>query len=90
MIAGGLEVVQAQLQLSRAARGVSDGLQQLSCSLQLFPGALQLPALPQRQAQAVSDPGLVLSLVDLLGDMKTLLQVADGLTDLPVEILNTT
>ena len=69
---------------------MSDGLQQLGCRLQLLPGSLQLPALPQRQTQAVSDPGLVLRLVDLLGDMKTFLQVADGLTDLPVEILNTT
>ena len=69
---------------------MADGLQQVGSRLQLLPSSLQLPALPECQAQSVSDPGLVLRLVDLLRDMKTFLQVADCLTDLPVEILNTT
>ena len=35
---------------------------------------------PQRQPEPVSDLGLVLSARELLGDLKTLLQVLDGLS----------
>ena len=65
------------------------GLEQLGGRVQLLPGPVQVVALPERQAQPVSDLGLVLRLVDLLGDVEPLLQVADSLADVPVQILNT-
>ena len=69
---------------------MTDGLEQLGGGLQLLPGALQVLALPESQAQSVSDLGLVLRLVDLLGDMKPLLEIADRLADVPVLELNPT
>ena len=67
-----------------------DGLEQLRGGVELLSGALQVLALPESQAQSVSDLGLVLRLVDLLGDVEPLLEIADRLADVPVLVLDTT
>ena len=69
---------------------MADALKQSGGGLKLLPGALQVLVGPERQAKPVPQLGLLLGLVDLLGNVEPLLQVADGLADVPVQILNTT
>ena len=53
-------------------------------------GLLEVSILPEGQAEAVADPGLVLLSEELLGDGQTLLQVVDGLTDVSGQVLQPT
>ena len=50
-------------------------------------GPLQVPLLPEGQAQPVPDARLVLALGGLLRDGQALLQVVDGLVQVPEAVL---
>lgn len=90
MVRCSLKIKQTQLVLGASSRLSTYGFEQIGCPVELLLGALQIPVAPQRQAEPVSDLGLVFATADLLGYLQTLLEIGDGLRSVTQRMVDTT